>query len=181
MSLNSPLTASTGLWWRTIRSVPCLDKVWRRSSTDSRRNLARCWAVLSKPKWYEPAKWRGSKQYKGMTKSPFLSMEENDTKTHNIKQARDTVTQVTSWWTRWYVQTYTPINHDKAMGVRVVPNWVKFHILIYLSPFHKYPIKEGFLRSLGVKSNKKPCRQNHRLAMGTFLLPLKAYSFAAMV
>ena len=30
---------------------------------------------------------------------------------------------------------------------RVVRNWVKFHTLIYLSPLHKCPIKEGFLTS----------------------------------
>ena len=44
----------------------------------------------------------------------------------------------------------------------VVQNWVKFHILIYLSPMHKYPIKEGFLTNWGVKKNKKPFRQNHK-------------------
>ena len=33
---------------------------------------------------------------------------------------------------------------------RVVGKWVKFHILIYLGPLHKYPIKEGFLTSWGV-------------------------------
>ena len=54
------------------------------------------------------------------------------------------------------------------LTIRVVENWVKFHILIYLGPLHKYPIKEGFLTSWGVKSNKKPCRQNHRFTMGTF-------------
>ena len=58
-----------------------------------------------------------------------------------------------------------------TIHTRVVPNWVKFHILIYLSPLHKCPIKEGFLTSWGVKSNKKPCRQNYRVAMGIFLLP----------
>ena len=62
--------------------------------------------------------------------------------------------------------TYLP-----NVNSRVVPNWVKFHILIYLSPLHKCPIKEGFLTSWGVKSNKKPCRQNYRVAMGIFLLP----------
>ena len=51
---------------------------------------------------------------------------------------------------------------------RMVRNWVKFHILIYLSPLHKCPMKEGFLTSWGVKSRKKPCRQNHRLAMVIF-------------
>ena len=64
-----------------------------------------------------------------------------------------------------YLHAQTNIN------TRVVPNWVKFHILIYLSPLHKCPIKEGFLTSWGVKSNKKPCRQNHRLTMEIFLLP----------
>ena len=54
---------------------------------------------------------------------------------------------------------------------RVVGNWVKFHILIYLGPLHKYPIKEDFFTSWGVKSIVKPCRQNHRLTMGTFFLP----------
>ena len=52
--------------------------------------------------------------------------------------------------------------------IRVVQNWAKFYLLIYLSPLHKCPIKEGFLTSWGVKSNEKPCRQNHRLAMGIF-------------
>ena len=58
-----------------------------------------------------------------------------------------------------------------GVTIRVVPNWVKFHLLIYLSPLHKCPRKEGFLTSWGVKSNKKPCRQNYRVAMGIFLLP----------
>ena len=33
--------------------------------------------------------------------------------------------------------------------IRVVRNWVKFHILIYLSPLHECPIKEGFPTSWG--------------------------------
>ena len=37
-----------------------------------------------------------------------------------------------------------------CMYTRVVGKWVKFHILIYLGPLHKYPIKEGFLTSWGV-------------------------------
>ena len=49
-----------------------------------------------------------------------------------------------------------------------IPVALKFHILIYLSPLHKCPIKEGFLTSWGVKSDKKPCRQNYRVAMGIF-------------
>ena len=52
---------------------------------------------------------------------------------------------------------------------------------MHISPKHKYPIKEGFLTSWGVKSNKKPCRQHYGLATGIYSLPQGAYSVADKV
>ena len=69
---------------------------------------------------------------------------------------------------------------DRLVG-NLVGNLVKFHISIYSGPLHKYPIKEGFFTSWGVKSNKKPCWKNHRLTMGIFLLPYEAYNTTTMV
>ena len=45
---------------------------------------------------------------------------------------------------------FVPVKRDNSVNTRVVGKWVKFHILIYLGPLHKYPIKEGFLTSWGV-------------------------------
>ena len=68
----------------------------------------------------------------------------------------------------------------KSPITRGVRNWVKLHILIYLSFLYKCQIKEGFLTSWGVNSNKKLQRQNHRLTMGIFSLPQEACSVADM-
>ena len=45
--------------------------------------------------------------------------------------------------------------------IRVVGNWVKFHILIYSGHLQKYSLKEVSLTCW--ISNKKPCQQQHRL------------------
>ena len=60
----------------------------------------------------------------------------------------------------------------KQLSGRAVLSLVKFYILIFLGPLHKYPIKDGFLTSWGVKSNKKPCWQNQRLTMEIFFIAI---------
>ena len=60
------------------------------------------------------------------------------------------------------------VRTDGRMDSREVGKLVKFCILIYSDPLHKYPLKEGFLTSWGMKSNNKPCRQHHRLTMAHY-------------
>ena len=87
----------------------------------------------------------------------------------NWKNVNDVMSSWEVSYSHWFSEWLdTATGHSTSTFSRVVGNWVKFHILMYLGLKQKYPINEGFLTSLGTKSNKKQCRQNHGLAMGIF-------------